>query len=244
MRDVAQWNGGFEVSREGFLSALEKRKAVLLVPGGQEEMIGSRSDSTRVPIVTKHRGFVRLALQQGANLVPVYSFGETQTFDNVAAPHSWQRWCVKQFRANLICFPYGVLPMLPRPTRLTIAVGKPIPVPKIENPTDEQIAVYHHRYFNALNNLFMKYRKTAGRGDDVLIFNPPMQPTERIPKSPSAPVEARRRKSSEDCKESSAGRHRQRRIKNKAPKLPETFFVAIVTALLFFCALVMKRSGL
>mmetsp|Transcript_37 Transcript_37/g.82 ORF Transcript_37/g.82 Transcript_37/m.82 type:complete len:740 (-) Transcript_37:206-2425(-) len=242
MRDVAQWNGGHEVSREGFLTALNKRKAVLLVPGGQEEMIGSRSDSTKVPIVTKHRGFIRLALQQGAKLVPVYSFGETQTFDNVAAPHSWQRWCVKQFRANLICFPYGVLPMLPRPTRLTIAVGKPIPVPKIENPTDEQIAVYHHRYFNALSELFMKYRKEAGRGDDVLVFNPPMPPTEKVPRSSSAPVEARRRPSSEDSKQARSTRRHRR--KNKAPKLPETFFVGIVTALLFMCAVVMKRSGL
>jgi len=189
MRDVAQWNGSFEVTRHGFLSALRSRGSVLLVPGGQEEMIGSRSDSHDVPIVTSHRGFIRLALMSGAKLVPVYAFGETQTFDNVSVPASWQRWCVKTFRANLICYPYGVAPMLPRPHRFTLAVGRPISVPRLQRePSEEQLAYFHHKYFTALRALFNRYKQRAGRGRDKLVFTPALsQPPPPFPRGFSAP---------------------------------------------------------
>ncbi len=62
MREISQWQGGFDVSRKGFLSALDRRGAVVLVPGGQEEMIGSRSDSNQVCMCERVSLFLCLSL--------------------------------------------------------------------------------------------------------------------------------------------------------------------------------------
>ena len=50
------------------------RKAILLVPGGQSEMIGIDSQSKDIAINTRHRGFLRLAIKLGVQVVPVRSF--------------------------------------------------------------------------------------------------------------------------------------------------------------------------
>ena len=76
MKDLLQWFGGYEVTREGFTAALKKEKSVIVVPGGQHEMMYSQSWSKRVVVSTRHRGFFRLAIKLGVRLVPVYSFGE------------------------------------------------------------------------------------------------------------------------------------------------------------------------
>jgi len=256
MRDVAQWNGGFEVSRIGFLSALEKRKSVLLVPGGQEEMIGSRSDSKEVPIVTSHRGFIRIALKTGSNLVPIYAFGETQTFDNIKAPAAWQRWCVRMFRANLICYPYGIAPMLPRSHKFTLAVGEPIKLPQIDHPSEDDVAHYHYMYFKALQSLFNKYKEAAGRGQDKLIFTPPLETKPPFPRTfssplstfPLSPSEEKQIKTvdgkdqflQKDNVSSTSGRITS---KSRGPKLSEFFFVVFMCVAIFYSALQVKLAG-
>lgn len=63
MRDIMQWMGGREVSRESFRHALRAGRSCLVVPGGQAEMLHSVSDAAEVRVVTKHRGFVRMALE-------------------------------------------------------------------------------------------------------------------------------------------------------------------------------------
>jgi hypothetical protein len=55
MRDMAQLLGSFEVSRIGFLNALNKVGAVMLVPGGQTEMMFSRSENLEIQLSTKHK---------------------------------------------------------------------------------------------------------------------------------------------------------------------------------------------
>ena len=233
MRDVTQWNGGFEVSREGFREALAAVGSVMLVPGGQEEMIGSRSDSTEVPINTRHRGFVRLALQTGASLVPVYSFGETQTFDNVRAPVSWQRWCMKKLRANLICYPYGTLPMLPRPQRITLVVGTPIEVPRVEQPTESQIAYFHALYFEELRSIFQKHKDAAGRAKDTLKFNFPVVQTGKF-KPPRASSDAKQAAAAPASPQS------PKVHKSKRGNVIELLLITLLVSLIFISAVLVK----
>jgi hypothetical protein len=39
MRDLLQWMGGREVSRESFRHALKRGRSCMVVPGGQAEML-------------------------------------------------------------------------------------------------------------------------------------------------------------------------------------------------------------
>jgi len=47
-----------------------------VLPGGEAEQMLTQFNKQRV-FVQKRKGFVKLAIEHGASLVPVYSFGET-----------------------------------------------------------------------------------------------------------------------------------------------------------------------
>uniref|UniRef100_A0A8C1WIN5 Acyltransferase n=1 Tax=Cyprinus carpio TaxID=7962 RepID=A0A8C1WIN5_CYPCA len=77
--------GLLPVSKESLdylLSRTGVGNAVVIIIGGAEESLTSSPGVNT--LVMKHRkGFVRLALEHGADLVPVYSFGENELFPQV-----------------------------------------------------------------------------------------------------------------------------------------------------------------
>ena len=86
MRDLGQWLGARECTRECIGKALDDGVSVILVPGGQAEIFSTRSWGDDVTVFRGHRGFVQLALRHRARLVPVFSFGEWEIMDNVYLP--------------------------------------------------------------------------------------------------------------------------------------------------------------
>ena len=74
-------------------------------------------------------------------LVPVFSFGETEIFDNPRLPIWLQQLVVSFFRSNVLFCPYGVLnlPGVPRGIQLTIVVAESLDVPPVANPSKRQI---------------------------------------------------------------------------------------------------------
>lgn len=50
----------------------------------------------------------------------------------------------------------------PFPSLSLLAVGKPLPVPKIENPSQEMVAKYHALYIDALCKLFDQHKTRFG----------------------------------------------------------------------------------
>eukprot|EP00854_Cymbomonas_tetramitiformis_P011778 gene11778-13903_t len=80
LRDVLLWYGGQDVSKRNVVKLLRRGESVILVPGGQREMqLQMESVQSKQKIlVTGHKGFIRLALEMGVDLVPVFSFGENE----------------------------------------------------------------------------------------------------------------------------------------------------------------------
>lgn len=68
MRDLLQWKGGREVSRECFQTVLRDKKNVLVVPGGQTELLLSHSHQKEVQITTKQRALFGLPLRRELTL--------------------------------------------------------------------------------------------------------------------------------------------------------------------------------
>ena len=60
-------------------------QAAVLAVGGQHEMLDAHPGSFRLTLL-KRRGFARKALQHGADLVPVFSFGENDLINQVNNP--------------------------------------------------------------------------------------------------------------------------------------------------------------
>ena len=90
MRDGLQWAGGYEVDRTTACNIIERdQRTTILVPGGQSELLLHTAENMSARVVeleARHKGFVRLALATGAELVPAFNFGELQSMKNIELP--------------------------------------------------------------------------------------------------------------------------------------------------------------
>ncbi|EDQ89521.1 uncharacterized protein MONBRDRAFT_32328 [Monosiga brevicollis MX1] len=183
MRDFLQVVGGGDVSKRGIAVTLQREKSVILVPGGQQEMIYTSSTREVVTICSKHKGFVRLAYQLAAaseeplHLVPMFNFGENKILDNVPAPISWQQASVRWLRANVFFGPWGRfgLPGVPRNAEMHLAVGEALRVPRVAQPTKEDVDMLHGRYMQLLKEAFDEFKgKTSAYRQAVMDFDQPV----------------------------------------------------------------------
>ncbi|XP_075438056.1 diacylglycerol O-acyltransferase 2-like [Ascaphus truei] len=174
-RDYLMSAGLSPVSRhslEFLLSQCGSGNAVVIVVGGAAESLQSAPGEHAVTLSCR-RGFVRLALQYGADLVPVYSFGENDIFDQVRlSPDSWGRRLQRLFQKHVGFAPcifrgrgvfsgdsWGINPF-PRP--ITTVVGCPIPVPRSPVPSEEEVSQYHDLYIKGLQLLFQEHKVSCG----------------------------------------------------------------------------------
>jgi len=166
--------GIIDVSRESIeyvLTRPEPGNAVMIVVGGAEEALDAHPGS-HVLVLGHRRGFVRLAIQRGADLVPVYSFGENNLFLQVENPEGsrlrrFQNGFKKKFGFSpplfhgrgIFTYNLGIMPFR---REINAVVGKPIRVEQIEKPTDEQIEFMHRKYIDALIALFDEHKEKYG----------------------------------------------------------------------------------
>lgn len=122
-----------------FLRTLESGESVGLIPGGIAEMFEVDNtpphDEYEVLHIHNRKGFIKLALQTGAQIIPCYCFGNTQVFHTMKT--DFQQWISRQLGIPLIWF-WGVYG-LPIPLRkpLLNVIGRPIVCPKITSPSSE-----------------------------------------------------------------------------------------------------------
>uniref|UniRef100_A0A287BNP9 Acyltransferase n=1 Tax=Sus scrofa TaxID=9823 RepID=A0A287BNP9_PIG len=141
--------------------------AIIIVVGGAAESLSSMPGKNAVTLRNR-KGFVKLALRHGADLVPTYSFGENEVYQQVIFEEgSWGRWVQKKFQKYI-----GFAPCIFHGRGLfssdtwvlcpVSAVGEPITIPKLEHPTQQDIDLYHAMYTEALVKLFNQHKTKFG----------------------------------------------------------------------------------
>ncbi|KAL3895480.1 MAG: hypothetical protein SGCHY_004675, partial [Lobulomycetales sp.] len=139
----------------------------MLVPGGAAESLYAFPN--RYDLVIKRRlGFIKLALKNGASLVPVIAFGETNVYDQVDNPKGSLIRTFQDFFQKYASFapPFfhgrGVLQydfgILPHRRELICITGAPIPCARVADPSREQLLAHQKRYLDALEELFAAYK--------------------------------------------------------------------------------------
>jgi len=160
-----------DVSRESInwvLTENGKGNAAVIVIGGAEEALDARPNIHRLTLKNR-KGFCKMALKTGSHLVPCFSFGENELFNQAENPvgsktRIFQDVFKKIFSYSppfvygrgVFNYNFGLMPFR-RP--VTTVVGKPITVPKVDNPTVEEIDELHSAYVSALSNLFDHHKK-------------------------------------------------------------------------------------
>ena len=164
------WSGCVAAGRACAARVLrETRCSLLLYPGGEKEALLA-SPAHHAAYVLRHRGFCRLALAHGADLVPCYVFGANAQFRTSTALMRLRRWVQATFAVAIPLF-WGaaLLPWVPRRGRPLVAVvGAPIRVARVPHPTEEQVAALHRRYIEALKDVFDSNKARLGYPHDVL----------------------------------------------------------------------------
>uniref|UniRef100_A0A8D0BF01 Acyltransferase n=1 Tax=Salvator merianae TaxID=96440 RepID=A0A8D0BF01_SALMN len=175
LREYLMSGGLCPVTRQAIEHHLSRNgtgNAVAIVVGGAAEALLCKPGVTTL-ILKKRKGFVRMALQHGAHLVPAFSFGENDLFQQLVFEEgTWMQKLQIKFQKFLgfsPCFFYGrgftsvhSRGFLPFPRPVTTVVGEPITVPKIEQPTCETVDLYHSLYIQSLCKLFNDHKVKYG----------------------------------------------------------------------------------
>ncbi len=137
----------------------------LFVLGGGVAEVFASQPNTHVMIYKNRRGLPRLALETGASLVPMWVFGGTDFFAQLATSSGWMSKFSRFMRAGLTVYwgRFGLpIPFIP-PHGVTLVIGAPIRVEKLgPNPPKDRVDALHAQYIDAVRALFDKYKAEAG----------------------------------------------------------------------------------
>ncbi|KAK9903458.1 hypothetical protein WJX75_006146 [Coccomyxa subellipsoidea] len=166
VRHLWWWLGGRPASAAEMRGMLSKGDSALVCPGGVRECLYMEKGREAV-FLSGRTGFVRIAMQYGAPLVPVFVFGQTDAY-------GWMKLgprAVPQELAERLARAIGFLPLfmygvwgtpLPRKVKITMVVGKPIELPKVEHPSSKEVDKYLETFKQELSALFERHKAAAG----------------------------------------------------------------------------------
>ncbi|KAK1344934.1 hypothetical protein QTO34_013638 [Cnephaeus nilssonii] len=140
-------------------------QVAVLAVGGPLEALEAKPGALSLRI-RNQKGFVKLALEHGASLVPVFSFGENELFQQFPnPPGSWVRTAQEALQPLLsVSLPlfHGRLGLLPFRRPIYTVVGAPIPVRRSPRPGRAQVDALHALYVERLTRLFEEHKARYG----------------------------------------------------------------------------------
>jgi 2-acylglycerol O-acyltransferase 2 len=145
-----------DASASSLKNRLKTAGSVLMYIGGIAELFKSSRREERL-YLAKRKGFIKLALREGTDVVPVYLFGNTSVLS--VLKKGPLATLSRKLQASLTVF-WGkwYLP-IPRDEKMLYVVGKPLGMPHIMDPTQEDIDKWHGVYCEEVKNIFETYKE-------------------------------------------------------------------------------------
>lgn len=170
-REISLWLGAVDASRRVADKVLAGGHSVIVYPGGSKEIFRTdRRSKDTVLELAQVTGFVRLAIEHGAPLVPVAVFNERAAYERVDPPAWLRNFCLKRLRMPLLLFYGRCMSLLPFhiPNGLGVVFGAPLEVPHKPGVSkdDPIVAEVHARYVAAFTELWQAHKGRFGYGDD------------------------------------------------------------------------------
>ena len=163
------WLGCISAKKEVMRTHLRYNN-VMVLPDGIAGAFHSQRDEECV-YIKKRKGFVRLAIEEGSLLVPIYCFGHSQLYDVYPGHESWIAALSRRLKFSIIWF-WGVwwCPPIPHRVPLLVAIGKGIKVKQNPHPTPEQVDDVHKEFIKALKELYDRHRDSVPGYENKELF--------------------------------------------------------------------------
>ena len=155
-------------------------RAITIVIGGARESLDAQPGALRL-VLKRRKGFVKLAIRTGADLVPVLAFGENELYEQIdgsshALVHKGQLlikkalgWTVPLFKGRgILNYDVGLMPYR-KP--LNVVVGRPVKVRQMKVPDEAYVDELHGLYVKELERIWAGGTEelAGGRGSELEI---------------------------------------------------------------------------
>merc|ERR1712048_514373 len=101
VRELALWTRCIDARKKVAAGALQRGHSIMVIPGGEHEQIRTKKGHEEVYLANRV-GFVKLALEANAALVPSYAFGCVDLYDTYTFLHGPREWIRKTLG---VCIP-------------------------------------------------------------------------------------------------------------------------------------------
>jgi len=165
------WLGYCSANRDTLKGRLEHGESIVLIPGGAVEALYSYPQSFCLSL-SKRMGFLKLAQETDATIVPVLGFGENDLFDPLRPPeikHMKEQsssttsttliWRIQQYLYKHLTFSTPIwFHFFPKNhVPLTVVVGAPVAF-----PDDSTLEERHSIYLKEIQQLYQDHQNQYG----------------------------------------------------------------------------------
>ncbi|KAH9967142.1 DAGAT-domain-containing protein [Russula dissimulans] len=173
-REILLFLGVCSVSKRSCERILRKGNgsAIAIVVGGAAESLSAHPGTADLTL-RKRLGFIKLAIREGADLVPVFSFGENDIYEQMPNEKGTPLYKVQKKFQNVFGFTLplfhgrGILNynwgLLPYRRQIIAVIGRPVHVKKRDNPTVEQVREVQEAYITELMRIWNTYKDEFAR---------------------------------------------------------------------------------
>ena len=171
VREIALWTSCVDAQKAVAERLVDKKYSLFVLPGGMDEQIMTEHQKEKI-FLKNRKGFIRLALQKGVHVVPVYVFGTSDHYTTSSAWFGVRHWVMKNLR---VCIPlarglWGSA--CPLPVKTTVVMGEPLEFSTPASggqPTQEEIDKAHSLFVKAVVTLFNEHKEKFGCANRQLI---------------------------------------------------------------------------
>ncbi|KAI9440664.1 DAGAT-domain-containing protein [Lactarius indigo] len=165
-REILLFLGVCSVSKRSCERILRKGNgsAITIVVGGAAESLSAHPGTADLTL-RRRLGFIKLAIREGADLVPVFSFGENDIYQQMPNEKGTTLYKIQKKFQNVFGF---TLPLfhgrgILNCERIIAVIGRPVHVKKTNSPTVEQIREVQEAYIAELMRIWNTYKDEFAR---------------------------------------------------------------------------------
>jgi len=151
--------GLVSASKASMVKTLKKpgvEGTIVLYVGGMAELFLSCENEEKLYLKNR-KGFIKLALTEGVDIIPIYLFGNTNVLSvlktGILANIS------RKFGVSLTYIWGRFYLPIPRDCKMLYVSGKPLGMPHVTNPTQADIDKWHAKYCDEISRMYNQYRE-------------------------------------------------------------------------------------